>query len=202
VHGRPADLGDGELVERARRGDVGAYEGLVERYQDLAYRAAYLVTGSAADAEDAAQEGFVKAYYALGRFRAGAPFRPWLLAIVANEARNRRRSARRQESLAVWVAEGGASGQAGPSPEVAALATARRAALLAVVNRLPEPDREVLACRYFLELSETETASALGCRLGTVKSRTARALTRLRALLTQEGLQGRLGPEMLERGGE
>ncbi len=57
MHGRPADLGDGELVERARRGDVAAYEGLVERYQDLAYRAAYLVTGSAADAEDAAQEG-------------------------------------------------------------------------------------------------------------------------------------------------
>ncbi|MGH8938295.1 MAG: RNA polymerase sigma factor, partial [Actinomycetes bacterium] len=61
---------------------------------------AYRLTGSLADAEDAVQEAFVKAYRALGRFRQGAPFRPWLLSIVANEARTRRRSAGRRERLA------------------------------------------------------------------------------------------------------
>ena len=73
----------------------------MREHQDVAFRAAYLVTGSAAEAEDAAQEGFVKAWQALGRFREGAPFRPWLLAIVVNEARNRRRHAGRQAALAL-----------------------------------------------------------------------------------------------------
>ena len=70
-------------------------------YQALAFRTAYLLTGSAADAEDAAQVGFVKAWTALPRFRSGAPFKPWLLRIVANEAHNRRRSAGRAAGLAL-----------------------------------------------------------------------------------------------------
>ena len=89
--GRPLD--DRALAERARNGDVAAYERLVAAYQGIAYRMAYVITGSAHDAEDATQDGLVKAYYALGRFREGASFRPWLLTIVGNEARNRRRSA-------------------------------------------------------------------------------------------------------------
>ncbi len=165
-----------------------AYEILVRRYQDLAYRTAYLITGRAADAEDAAQEGLVKAWYALGRFRAGAPFRPWLLTIVSNEARNRRRSGRRQDDLALRVAEVRPSGDAAPSPEAAALAHERRQALLTVVGRLPERDRQAIAARFFLELSEAEMATVLGCRRGTVKSRLSRALARLRtALADQEG---------------
>ncbi|HZC99299.1 MAG TPA: sigma-70 family RNA polymerase sigma factor [Actinomycetes bacterium] len=165
-----------------------AYETLVRRYQDLAYRTAYLITGRAADAEDAAQEGLVKAWYALGRFRSGAPFRPWLLTIVSNEARNRRRSGRRQDDLAVRVAEVRPSGDAAPSPEAAALAQERRRTLLALVSRLPERDRQVIAARFFLELSEAEMATVLGCRRGTVKSRVSRALARLRAALgDQEG---------------
>src|SRR5919204_3000306 len=102
VEGRPLD--DQELVERARGGDARAYEALVRRYQELAFRTAWVIAGTAADAEDAAQDGFVKAWSALGRFRAGAPFRPWLLQIVANEARNRRRSAGRRVELAVRAA--------------------------------------------------------------------------------------------------
>ena len=74
-------------------------------HQDIAFRVACLAGGSAADAEEAAQEGFVKAWRALPRFRAGAPFRPWLLAIVANEARNRRRAAGRRAGLALRAAE-------------------------------------------------------------------------------------------------
>ncbi|HEX8863848.1 MAG TPA: sigma-70 family RNA polymerase sigma factor [Actinomycetes bacterium] len=160
-----------------------AYESLVRRYQDLAYRTAWLITGSPADAEDAAQEGLVKAWHALDRFRSDAPFRPWLLAIVANEARNRRRSGRRQDDLALRVAGARPSGDAAPSPEAAALADERRRDLLAAVAAMPERDRMVIAARFFLELSERETAEVLGCRPGTVKSRVSRALARLRLTL-------------------
>jgi RNA polymerase sigma factor (sigma-70 family) len=185
VEGRPLGEEEAELVERARGGDVRAYESLVRRYQDLAYRTARLITGNAADAEDATQEGLVKAWYALGRFRERAPFRPWLLSIVANEARNRRRSGRRQDDLALRVAGARPSGDAAPSPEAAALEDERRRALLEAVTGMPERDRMVIAARFFLELSERETAEVLGCRPGTVKSRMSRALARLRVVLDE-----------------
>lgn len=169
-----------ELVERAKRGDESAYEELVRAHQGIAFRTAYLVAGSAAEAEEAAQEGFVKAYRALGRFRRGSPFRPWLLQIVANEARNRRRSAGRRAALALRAAAEGSSGGAAPSPEGALLAGEERERLLEAVNALRDEERFVIGCRYFLELSEEETAAALGLRIGTVKSRTSRALEHLR----------------------
>ena len=175
-----------ELVERARRGDGVAFAALVRDHQEIAFRTAYLIARNAADAEEAAQDGFVKAHRALGRFRRGAPFRPWLLQIVANEARNRRRSAGRREGLAVRVATEAPSGGAAPSPEGALLADERRAALLAALERLRVEDRDVLGCRVLLELSEEETAAALDLRRGTVKSRTSRALERLRAELGDE----------------
>ena len=177
---------DDDLVARAQRGDTRAYGTLVKEHQTLAFRTAYLLTGSAPDAEDAVQDAFVKAHGALGRFRPGAPFRPWLLAIVANEARNRRRSAGRRERLALRAAEDPLSGGAVPSPEAALLDAERREELLAAVNDLREDDRLAIACRYFLGLSEEETAAALGWRRGTVKSRTSRALDRLRGQLEVE----------------
>jgi RNA polymerase sigma factor (sigma-70 family) len=185
VEGRPPT--ESELVERARRGDVEAYEQIVHAHQGIAFRVAYLVAGVESDAEDAAQEGFVKAYRALGRFRPGAPFRPWLLQIVANEARNRRRTAGRQARLALRSAAESRPGDAAPSPEAALLAGERRTELLAAVNELREQERLVIALRFFLDLSEAETAAALGIRPGTVKSRTARALARLRVRL-EEGV--------------
>jgi RNA polymerase sigma-70 factor, ECF subfamily len=188
VEGRP--LEDAELVERAGRGEVEAYTELVRRYEQVAFRAAYLIVGSAPEAEDAAQEAFFKAYAALGRFRAGAPFRPWLLRIVANEARNHRRAAGRRAGLTLRVAEDRPSGGAAPSPEAAVLAREGRESVLEAVNGLRDEDRLVVAYRYFLELSEAEMASALGCARGTVKSRLSRALGRLR-----ERLSGVLGPE-------
>jgi len=136
-------------------------------HQTIAFRTAWVITRSEADAEEAAQDAFVKAHAALGRFREGAPFRPWLLAIVANEARNRLRSAGRRAGLALRVAE-------------------ERDVLLSAMERLPEPAREAIACRYLLDLSEEETAAALDCPRGTVKSRVSRALDRLRAELGEE----------------
>ena len=80
----------------------------------------------------------------------------------------------------------GASGEAAPSPEAARVASERREELAAALGRLEERDREALACRYFLDLSEAETAAALGVRPGTVKSRLSRALERLRIELEEE----------------
>jgi RNA polymerase sigma-70 factor (ECF subfamily) len=183
VEGRP--LEDAELISRARQGEVMAYEELVRRYQDVAVRTAYVISPDG-DAEDAAQEAFVKAYGALGRFRPDAPFRPWLLSIVANEARNRRRSTRRRAGLALRAAEDRPLGDAAPSPESAVLANETRARLLAAVNALRDEDREVIGARYFLDLSEAEAAQALAIPRGTVKSRLSRALDRLRAQLGAE----------------
>lgn len=152
-------------------------------YQGIAFRTAYLLTGSAADAEESVQTGYVKAWSALPRFRRGAPFRPWLLRIVANEARNRRRAERRRAEIGLRAAAADPPGAAAPAPEGAVAAREEHERLLAAVGRLPERDRDVLTCRYFLELSEHETASVLGVRRGTVKSRTARALDRLRGEL-------------------
>jgi RNA polymerase sigma factor (sigma-70 family) len=170
---------DADLIQRAQRGDDDAYGMLVERYQTIAFRTAWLVCGDAAEAEDAAQEAFLKAHAALGRFRPDAPWRPWLLRIVANEARNRRRSAGRRTHLA---------GRAGrlapdaedPGPEAALLAAEQRSALAAALARLDPPQRRVVVLRYVLDLSEAECAAVLGCRQGTVKSRLSRALTKLR----------------------
>jgi RNA polymerase sigma factor (sigma-70 family) len=153
----------------------------VRRHQGIAVRTAYVV-GGAADAEDVAQAAFLKAYLALARFRQGAPFRPWLLRIVVNEAKNRRRWAARHPELELTEAHDRPT-SAVPSPEDEAEAADRRRRLLAAVNGLRRGDREVIAYRYFLDLSEAEMAEVMEVAPGTVKSRLARALARLREVL-------------------
>jgi RNA polymerase sigma factor (sigma-70 family) len=180
VVGRPLDEDD--LIRRAQRGDKDAYEELVHAYQGIAFRTAYVLAGNGADAEEAAQDGFVKAWRALGRFRLGAPFRPWLLRIVANEARNRRRSAGRRVQLSLRAAAEQTSGDAAPSPETVLISAEQSRALIGAVNELPEDQRSVISLRYFVGLSEQEVAEALELPAGTVKSRTSRALERLREL--------------------
>lgn len=173
---------ESELITRARRGDHAAYAQLVAEHQAVAFRAAYLVAGGASEAEDAAQEGFVKAFRALGRFRDGAPFRPWLLTIVTNEARNRRRAEGRRAGLALRV-QAEQRDAAARSAEDEALQRLARDDLLEAVSRLRPADREIVSYRYLLGLGEAETAAALGCARGTVKSRLSRALDRLRGEL-------------------
>ena len=178
MEGRPLD--EAELIAQAQAGKITAYEELIHTYQDLAFRTAYHITHDAGEAEDATQDAFVKAYAALGRFRTGAPFRPWLLRIVAREALDRRQAAARRSGLALRAAEAQASGAPAQSPEAAAEAHEQQAMLLAALNRLRPEDRLVLSYRYFFDLSEAEMAEALGCRPGTVKSRLSRSLGRLR----------------------
>lgn len=183
----PAHVDETDLVRRAQAGDAGAYGDLVAMHQAAAFRVAYLLLGSADDAQDAAQEGFVKAYLALDRFRTGEPFRPWLLQVVGNEARNRRRAAGRRASLldrAVAAFRGASplgDEPATPSPEGLVLAGETRNEVRGALLRLRDEERLVVTCRYLLDLTEAETAAALGIPAGTVKSRLHRALGRLRA---------------------
>jgi RNA polymerase sigma-70 factor (ECF subfamily) len=143
-----------------------------------------MLFGAGDDADDVVQEAFVKAFRALHGFRGDAPFRPWLLSIVVNETHNLHRSARRRAVLALRVARLLPEGTATP-PEPDALVTAlvRRDELLDAVRALPARYRDVVTCRYLLELSEAETVVALGWPVGTVKSRLSRALRRLHSQL-------------------
>lgn len=188
-----------DLVEQARHGDAAAYAELVRRYQEIAFRTAYLVTGDASDAEDAIQDGFIKAFYALDRFKRDAPFRPWLLRIVTNEALNRTRSARRRARLSLRFAGARPSGGAAPSPEVTALEHELHQELIDGLAALDERDRIVIAYRYFVEMTEAEMAVALDCPRGTVKSRLSRAMRRLRTQIVAN--QARPTPEHEHRPG-
>jgi len=184
-------IDDAEAVARARGGDLDAYAVLVARYTLRAHRAAFLL-GAGEDADDVVQEAFVKAFRHLSRFRVGEPFGPWLLRIVTNETRNLNRSRRRRAALALRLGAAEPDGEASSdSPVDDVLAAERRAGLLATVNALPDNERQVLVCRYFLELSEAETAQVLAWPLGSVKSRTSRALNRLRGLMVP-GEQSRI----------
>lgn len=183
VEGRP--LTEAELISRAIEGDVDAFTHLVEDHQAVALRVAYLVVRDHAEAEDVTQEAFVKAYRALDGFRRDAPFRPWLLRIVRNEALNRLRRRGRRERLRLLVANEAVSGGAAPSPEAVFIEEERRQRLLDAVEELPTRYRDVVTCRYLVGLSEAETAAALDVPTGTVKSRTSRALDRLASTLNR-----------------
>ena len=180
MEGRPSD--EHELVLRAQRGDRHAFDTLVRAHWEVAFRLAYVITRDSADAEEATQDAFLKSWAALGRFRRSRPLRPWLLRIVANEARNRRRSTGRRMRLALRLQAPELSGDAAPSPEDLTVARDERTRLLDELEGLPDDARMVLVCRYLLDLSEEETAAVLGVRRGTVKSRTSRALDRLREI--------------------
>lgn len=124
----------------------------------------------------------MKAWRALDRFRPDAPFRPWLIRIVANQTRNTVRSRGRRDALAFRALEL----RDVPDPALHVLADERQRTLLAAVRGLRPPEREVVVCRWLLGLSEAETAATLDIPTGTAKSRASRALARLRAELAEE----------------
>lgn len=177
-----------KLIARSRDGDTNAFGTLVAMHQEIALRVAHVVVRDHAEAEDVAQDAFIKAFAALDRFRAGSPFRPWLLRIVRNEAINRIRRRRRQERLALRVASEAvvASGDAASSPEAAAVLADEIRPVFRALDAISVRHRSVLIHRFVLGLSEEETATVLAIPRGTVKSRTARALAALRTELEGE----------------
>ena len=170
-----------QAIEWAAAGDAASFGSLVERYQEVAFRAAYLVLRDAGAAEDVAQDAFVRAYQRLHTFRRGEPFRPWLLRIVTNLALNEVRARTRRTGL---VGRIGIFAPRSVEPPHAAVAASDEAeALLGAISELPEDDRVVLHLRYYLELPEREIAAAIGKPAGTVKSRLHRAGKRLRDVI-------------------
>lgn len=167
-------------MAQARTGNLAAWETLVTQHQAAVFRLAYLILGDPADADDIAQETFLRAYRALDRFDLSRPARPWLLSIAANLARNRLRSVGRYLAALqrAWKTE--------PAPAGLTLESDDSARLWQAVQQLNPADQEVIYLRFFSALSEAETAQALNIAAGTVKSRTHRALARLRLVIERD----------------
>jgi RNA polymerase sigma-70 factor (ECF subfamily) len=177
----PAHDGEARLVARAAAGDGEAYAELVRPHERVAFRVAAAITGWSADAQEAVQNAHVKAYRSLGRFRDGAPFRPWLLRIVVNEAHNVARSERRHLRLAVRAAERDEPALASADDLIAAREEVET--VLRALGHLSEADRVVLALRYFAELPDDEGAQLAGVSPGTYRVRLLRARRRLKTVL-------------------
>jgi RNA polymerase sigma-70 factor (ECF subfamily) len=168
-----------DLIHQSRRGDPDAWQALTRLHQETVFRLAYLLLGDPDDAEDVAQEAFVRAYYALKRFDPDRPLRPWLLRIASNLARNRRRSIGRYFAhLTRFAREPQDDGPAVPQDDSQSLWQA--------VRRLKPDYQQVLYLRYFLDMGESEMAGTLNVAPGTVKSRLHRALTALREVIARD----------------
>ena len=172
------------LIQRAVNGDVTAWEPLVLTHQQAVYRLAYLLLGDPDDAEDIAQETFLRAWKYLKRFDATRPLRPWLLSIASNLASNRRRSAGRYFAELTRAFR--------DEPITTATVEEKNSQhtqaddLWKAVQTLSTPDQQIVYLRYFLDLSVTETAEVLQVAEGTVKSRMSRALEKLRHIIKQD----------------
>jgi RNA polymerase sigma-70 factor (ECF subfamily) len=175
-----------DLIAHAQRGDVQAYEQLMQQYEQLAFRVAYLITHDEHEAADAAQDAFLRAYRALGSFKRGQPFRPWLLRIVTNTAVNCIQAAQRRQRMTdrhtrqVLIENGGLS------IEGVAVKHDQQQRLMAAVSQLSPDQQTLISLRYFLELSEAEVAAALNLPHGTVKSRLHRTLAKLREIIQRD----------------
>jgi RNA polymerase sigma-70 factor (ECF subfamily) len=174
-----------DVIQRALQGDETAYQMIIDEHREAVFRLAYLLLGDSDDAEDVAQETFIRALRYLRRYDPERALRPWLLRITANLARNRRRSLGRY-----WAALQRFAGQvpleSAITPEAQSALAAEAHALWRAVRRLNHADQEIVYMRYFLELSVAETADALNLPSGTVKSRLHRALKRLREVIEHD----------------
>jgi len=176
-------LDESTLIRRSANGDAAAWEPLVCAHQEAVFRFAYLLLGDSDDAEDIAQEAFLRAWNHLSRFDTTRPIRPWLLSITSNLASNWRRSAGRYISALKRAIHNE------PVPEsIEEKSTQRMQAthLHEAIQTLNIADQQIIYLRYFLDLSVTETADALGIAQGTVKSRLSRALEKLQTIIQQD----------------
>lgn len=162
------------LIQRVLEGDREQFRHLVRRYGERVRRFCRSRLGSEEEAADATQDVFVRAFRALGTFRVGRAFAPWLFAIAANRARTRwRRSSAR--TAAELAAADPSPDPDGPDAERQALEDVERAEVRAAVSSLARPYREVVELYYFARLSVGETAETLGLGEEAVKSRLLRA---------------------------
>lgn len=189
-------VSEAAVIARVRAGEAEAYAELVRAHTGAALRAA-VAFGAGAEAEDVVQSAFFKAYRSLGSFREDAAFRPWLLRIVVNETRNTVRSAGRLRAVAgreAGLREADPLIPDATDPAAVALAEERRTLLIAALAGLGEKQRQVVTCRYLLEMDEAETARTLDWPRGTVKSRLNRALKKLEKSLGALGPHGPFAP--------
>ncbi len=166
------------MVDAVLDGDREAFRAIVELTQGPVYRACLRILGSVAEAEDAAQETFVIAYRSLGSYRAQGPLPAWIVRIATRHALRRRSQRRPTSDLS--GAPDRSFGRA-DDPLHATIAGERRAAVRSAVAALDEPYREVVALRYFGELSLEEVASATQRPVNTIKTQLRRGLQRLAA---------------------
>ncbi len=177
------------LVRRVQAGDAAAFDELLTTHRTSALRVASVVLGSAHGADDVVQDANVRAWRSVAGVDAERGFRSWYLRVVANTARNDRRSRGRRAALALRLAA--QPGRDAADPEEHAVTDADRRRVIDALNRLDRDDRLVIALRHFEQLSENEMADVLGCANGTVKSRLSRATSRLRVQLIDDGAGGR-----------
>lgn len=167
-----------ELVARAQQGDEGAFRALVEHHRDRAYATALRITGAPADAEEAAQDAFVRVWRGLPRFRGEAAFSTWLFRIVVRSAIDRRRvlAERRTREVDVEAALDVPTGDAGATGDPAQ--TGR--ALLRLMDRLSDVQRVVVSLYYLEDRPVAEVAQLLELPENTVKTHLSRARAALR----------------------
>jgi RNA polymerase sigma-70 factor (ECF subfamily) len=177
-------LNEPDLIHDARQGDDLAWEKLVRDHQEAVFRMAYLMLGDAHEAEDVAQETFVRAFRALHTFDAERALRPWLLRIATNLAHNRRRSIGRYLAALRRIVQSAPEQSVSLGERTAQQWEAQT--LWQAVRRLNRIEQEVVYMRYFLGLSEADMASALDVAPGTIKSRLHRAMARLRTVVEKE----------------
>jgi RNA polymerase sigma-70 factor (ECF subfamily) len=185
VAGEPSD---GDIVQLAKDGDLGAFNILVDRYQRAVYGLCYRILGRRETAEDAAQEAFISAYRALPRFE-GGNFRSWLFRIAANECRDElRREKRRPAGFSLTHGEGSEEETfdvPDPSPSMATGAISRELgeSLSQLLLQLPFEQRQAVVLIDVYELAYDEVADMTSTSIGTIKSRVHRGRERLRSLV-------------------
>ena len=176
-------MDESTLIQRAAGGDTSAWEPLVGAHQETVFRLSYLLLGDPDEAEDIAQETFLRAWRHLRRFDPTRPLRPWLIAIATNLAKNRLRSVGR------YIAALTRAFQNEPPPDTIEQKSAQHTEssdLWRAVQTLSLADREIIYLRFFLDVSVAETAQALQIAEGTAKSRLSRALEKLRNVIQQD----------------
>ncbi len=194
-----ADVTDLSLVQRVQRGDKGAFDVLVLKYQHKVVKLVMRYVRNPAEAEDVAQEAFIKAYRALPKFRGDSAFYTWLYRIAINTAKNAAASRGRspiQYELDRGDGEESHEVQARmkdmATPEALAMTEEIRSTVNAAIEALPEDLRTAIVLRELEGLSYEEIAATMECPVGTVRSRIFRAREAIDARL-KDVFEGGLG---------